>query len=41
MLFFVIKWGLIIVALAYIGKKVYNPIKNLVLKIKGLFKKGF
>ena len=40
-MFFLAKWSLIIGALIYIGLKVYNPIKNLVLKIKGLFSKGF
>jgi len=36
---FIIKWGLIIFALAYLGKRYYSPIKALVLKIKGMFSK--
>ena len=47
MLFFLIKYGLIIAALAYIGKKVYpycvrayEYVKAVVLKIKGMFSKG-
>jgi hypothetical protein len=39
MLFFVIKWGLIIVALAYIGKKIYPSCKKAYNWIKGIFSK--